>query len=277
MLLARPERISGFDPPLVEDLRSSLAGKRGALLEIAGRDSIAAALTAARSGAYDLFIPTIVYTGTEYGDWETVLSHAASLSAGLKDTGVEVFERTVLLGSPAWWHAACGRYIDLLFNRYGLSTSCVACHMYLHAARVPLALETGAGAIITGERLAHDDRFKLNQLGPALEAYAGVLKSLGVLLDMPLMNTGEGRAVENLVGDWRESERQMACVLEANYRDAGGGMRVEEASLAAYLDEFLIPFTARVLGLFPGGGSAAPGRPDYEGTAREILTWRSGT
>jgi hypothetical protein len=269
--------VSGFDPPLVNSLRSSLAGRKGALIEIAGRDSIAAAVAAARTGSYELFIPTIVYTGTEHGDWETVLSHAASLPERLAGTGVEIFERAIVIGSPAWWHAACGRYLDLLNTRYGFSGVCVACHMYLHAARVPLARETGAGAIIAGERLAHDGRLKLNQLEPALEAYAHLLADHGVTLDMPLAGIDDGRLVQELVGEWPESERQMSCVFEANYRDGLGGLSFEEGRLTAYLEEFLVPFTARVLDAFRADGNATPVRPDYDDIAREVITGRSGS
>ena len=44
-----------------------------AIAEIAGRDSIAAVIQACEIRAIRAIVPTIAYTGTEYGDWKTPL------------------------------------------------------------------------------------------------------------------------------------------------------------------------------------------------------------
>ena len=88
---------------------------------------------------------------------------------------------------------------------------------------------------------------------------------------MPLRDMAEGSRVEELVGPWPEADRQMSCVLESNYRDAGGGLRFDEAALRRYLEEFLVPFTVEVLDRFAAG----EGPPDYAAVAKEIITRRS--
>jgi hypothetical protein len=80
IVFSKPERIAGFDPGLTARLRRDTANGKVALVEIAGRDSVAAGVKAASSGSYDFLVPTIVYTGTEYGDWSNVLSNARALA-----------------------------------------------------------------------------------------------------------------------------------------------------------------------------------------------------
>ena len=257
MLLSRPERIAGFDRGLEGRLRGEIGGGRAALVEIAGRDSVAAAVEAARSGCYDTLIPTIVYTGTEYGSWDRVLGNASLLS---REVGGRVtVTGTVVLGSPAWWNALAMRFAAVMQRLYGLEPACVACHMYLHAARVPFARAVGARAVVAGERLYHDGRRKLSQLEPALAAYGEVLARAGVPLEVPLKDVRDGRLVERILGEeWAESEGQLRCVLEGNYRDASGEVLGRAADVEAYLEEFLKPFTQRVLRSFEEVGA-----PDY--------------
>jgi len=266
ILLAKPERIIGFDDSLTARLRSRVGSGNAALVEIAGRDSVAAAVLAA-SSSYDILIPTVVYTGTEYGNWEVVLENTRLLRDLLRDReGVVEVEEPVLLGSPRWWHAAGGRFARVLEERYRFSTTCVACHMYFHAARVPFAREIGATAVVAGERLVHGKRLKLNQVGAALDSYIAVLERAGVVLDLPLKDTEDSSHVEELVGPWGESEKQMRCVLESNYRDMSGEFGVTENELDAYLEEFLEPVFSRVLSEFNDGGT-----PDYLAVVEDIL------
>ena len=88
---------------------------------------------------------------------------------------------------------------------------------------------------------------------------------------MPLRDMEEGSRVEEIVGPWPEADRQMSCVLEANYRDTEGGLRVDEAALRRYLEEFLFPFTVEVLDRFAAGENP----PDYAAVAEETITGRS--
>lgn len=255
-------------------MRSNIGNRTAALIEMAGRDSVAAAVSAAGSGAYSVLVPTIVYTGTEYGHWEVALENARSLTGRLAGIpGVEVASEPVLLGSPRWWHASAGRYTGELTRRYGFDPTCIACHMYLHAARAPLAREIGARAIVAGERLLHDARVKLNQTGSVLDGYAAVLADVGLKLDLPLRELDEGRRIEALVGEWHESERQMLCVLESNYRDADGNVTFTDGGIERYLEEFLVPFTRRVLADFSLGVASV----DYAGIANLLIAERSNS
>lgn len=268
ILLAKPERIATFEPRFIERLSTAIGDRKSALVEIAGRDSIAAGIVAGRSGDYDALVPAIVYTGTLHGNWELALGNARALAAGLTDHGdVKVLE-PVVLGSPRWWHASAGRYSGELARIFGFSATCVACHMYFHAAKVPLAHALGTGGIIAGERLSHDGRLKLNQLEPSLAAYSSVLESRGVELVMPLRDVSEGKHIEEIVGPWSESAHQLMCVMEGNYRDAGDEMAFDAGALDDYLERYLVPFTRLVLDSFDEDET----EPDYLSIATEVTS-----
>lgn len=249
--------------------------QRTALIEIAGRDSMAAGLLAAKSGRYDVMVPTIVYTGSEYGDWKAEVENARALAAHLRDVhGINAPIEPVALGSPRWFHAVSGRFLSELYGLYGFSGTCVACHMYCHAVRVPLAKEVGAGAVISGERLEHDGHLKINQLSPVLDAYAEVLSGSGIKLDSPLVNLSRGEDIQEIVstapGISDGDSFQTGCVLSSNYRDLEGRINYAEERLDSYLRQFLVPATVRILELISTGVEPV----DYVGIAGEIISER---
>jgi hypothetical protein len=61
-----------------------------AILEIAGRDSIAAAIQFTRQEGITDLIPTYVYTGTEFGPWSAVRDAVNRLEKRLQ--GVRIHE-----------------------------------------------------------------------------------------------------------------------------------------------------------------------------------------
>ena len=222
-----------------------------AVVELAGRDSVAAALA---SPPLTAALPTFVYTGTEYGD-PAVLLHNLVLLRNRLAGSTELLEPLVL-GSPRWWAALCGRYATPLFRRYGFSFTCVGCHMYLHAVRVLLAARLGLKTVIAGEREKHGKRVKINQVPAALDAYARMAGRYGVELRMPLRGVAEEEEMERLVEGWGEGERQRLCVLAGNYLEWGGGpdMRRALPALEGYIEEFLLPVTLAVMDSLLSGG-----------------------
>jgi hypothetical protein len=217
-----------------------------AVVEMAGRDSVAAALKAAREVGYRHLLPTYVYTGSEYGDWQTVPDAVACLAAGLP--AETELHPLLVLGWPRLWQALCGRFVGELTHRLGLSTICPGCHLYLHMARAPLARALGNAPVIAGERESHDGRLKLNQLGVSLDAYQRAMAGLGLELTLPLRYLEQGGEITRILGDdWPEGGRQMACVLSGNYLDPEGNLSFEPAALSAYLDKFALPLATASL------------------------------
>lgn len=254
----KPERIIGIiDDYMPQAEVKRLEGKPGlAIVELAGRDSVAAALAAVEQRGLDTLLPTYVYTGSEHGPFSWVREALARLASRLP-VGVKLLEPLVL-GSPGFWHALNGRLLGELNRRYGLSPACVGCHLYLHAARIPLARHFGAGGngvpIISGERESHDNKIKLNQIAPALDAYAGLCSEFGVELMLPIRQVSDGARIEEILGlAWPEDGEQLSCVLSGNYRGCDSEVDYDPAALTAFLSEFALPLTRQVITAYLAG------------------------
>ncbi|RJP33019.1 MAG: hypothetical protein C4536_04675 [Actinobacteria bacterium] len=256
----RPDRVIGLSRGDIVD--------GCAVVEMAGRDSIAATVLLAREGGLRQVLPTVACTATEYGDVAALPANVERLRRLLKPLGVEVLE-PVVLGSPMWWRATVGRVNAVLSRLYGPWHICVGCHMYLHAVRAPLAWETGIIRQVGGERLQHKGRVKINQIRPAVEAYRNVLCDFGIGLELPLLELDDEEAILSLAGDWEEGEGQPGCVLSGNYRDLDGGVSYKEDRLLPYLDDYLVPVTTRILASLREGEKAG-----YDAIVRKVLAER---
>ena len=246
-LAEKPEMAMGYPPGLVEEILSATEGKTPALLEIAGRDSIAAALAAAEKEDAHILVPTIAYTGTEFGDWEAVLGNVGALGSLLEEKNV-LLTAPVILGSPHWWWALATRFAGRLGSVFGFCTFCLACHMYLHTVRIPLALELGAKVIVAGERESHGGKIKVNQVRPALEAYQNICSEFGLELRFPLQGIEGEEELSAILGEgWREGEHQLQCVMRANYRGVEGEVLFSEEQVIQYLNDYLVPSARAVV------------------------------
>jgi hypothetical protein len=257
--------LPGHDDKVVGQYHGEPPGTGCALVEVAGRDSIAAAIALAEKKAVRFLLPSLAFTGTEYGGTGALLYNVERLRRLAEPLGVEVAE-PVVLGSPRWWRATIGRANAVLSRAYGPWHICVGCHMYLHAVRVPLAWETGIVRLVGGERLRHGGKIKINQTHPAVEAYRGVLAESGIELMLPLLEIDDEDAIRSLTGDWREGEGQPDCVLSGNYRDMGGRVSYDDDLFLSYLDEYLMPVTRAILLSLRERGEA-----DYDALVAEVL------
>lgn len=209
------------------------------IVEIAGRDSIAAALAYPPAAA---MLPTVVYTGTEFGDPAVLLDNVDLLRERL--AGRALLLDPLVLGSPRWWAEVNGRPLAMLQRAFGNPFICVGCHMYLHAVRVLLALRLGVPTIVSGERELHRGRVKYNQSPPALDAYVEMAGRYGVALSQPLRFLDDEDELERLTGAWPEGGRQRGCVLSGNEGRPGSE---EPAGLRHYLRDYLLPLTHRFI------------------------------
>jgi len=211
-----------------------------AIVEIAGRDSIAAALEATRKRDLQALLPTIAYTGTEFGNWEVPFKKVYMLKEELSEKGAKVFD-PVLLGAPRFWWRLCGRYVTHLFERFGFYSPCVGCHLYLHALRIPLARKIDCSVVIGGEREFHEERIKINQIGVALDVYISFVEKFGIELLLPLRHVRKSRDIESIISKrWEEGAEQLGCVLSKNYLDIDGSVVYSESDIKRFFNEFAI-------------------------------------
>jgi hypothetical protein len=238
----KPELITTFPRwMLSKALEKELRDTAGlAIVEIAGRDSIAAALEATRKRDFKALLPTIAYTGTEFGDWETPFKKTDLLKEALSEKGLKVFAPLVL-GAPRLWWRLCGRYTTHLFKAFGFYSPCVGCHLYLHALRIPLAKKIKCSVIIGGERESHEGRIKINQISVALDAYVSFARTFDIELFLPLRKIAKNEHIETIIDQpWEEGTEQLECVLSKNYVDRKGDVVYSERAIKRFFSEFAI-------------------------------------
>lgn len=222
---------------------------------IAGRDSVAAIVASVREGELTTILPTSVATGTEYGDLQAPLRAVGVLRATL-DGEADVLD-PVRLGSPRLWAALNGRFAAEMASRYGLYSPCLACHLYVHLARIPLAWALGGAPVITGERETHDGRMKLSQTRLSIDAETRVLAFAGVELLTPVRECS-GEQIEELVPSWAEGDEQLRCVHSSNFQLLDGSVPLDESSYRRYLAEFFEPAGRAIVDAWRDGHEEPP-------------------
>lgn len=240
ILVNKPELIIDFPKWMlpkatIDEIRES---EHFAIAEIAGRDSIAATIRACEILHFQGILPTIAYTGTEYGNWNFPLKGIDILKDRFRSKDVKIYD-PVILGSPKFWWTLCGRYSIHLFKKFGFYSNCIGCHLYFHAIRVPLSKKLKCKFIIGGERESHDGKIKINQIKIALDAYINFIKRFDIELFLPLRHMKSGETVESIIGQkWGEGEQQLECVLSKNYQDMNGSISIDEIAIQRFFDEF---------------------------------------
>lgn len=262
----KPECVSDIPlwmlpPDRVEAFRST---KRLAIVEIAGRDSMAAAMKAVEEEGFTDLLPTYAYTGTEYGAWSSVGDAVKRLVERLPQIRVHPL---LVIGSPRFWQALNGSFMSELIAAYGVFSPCIGCHLYLHSVRIPLAVSLGRIPIISGERESHDHTIKINQIGEALSRYEGLAAEFGVRLLLPLRHILEGDRIGEILGiPWEEGKEQLGCVLSGNYRGVDGSVSMTGGEVARYLDGFACPATRKIIAAYAKGQV-----PDHLKIAARVL------
>ena len=216
------------------------------IVEIAGKDSIAAAVAEGNSRRFSGMLPTVAYTGTQYGDWEAPFRAVEELRKRLSSE-VRLYP-PVVLGSPELWRDLCGKGLYQWQKRYGFASPCAACHLYFHVLRVPLAGHLGSSAIIGGERVSHDGRIKLSQVALSLDIFRNFLGRYGMELLMPLRDVKETSEINRILGgDYGEGAEQLRCVLSGNYAGEDGEVFFREEAVKAFLEKYALPRAERWL------------------------------
>ncbi|HEY3373584.1 MAG TPA: hypothetical protein VGK02_00775 [Candidatus Aquicultor sp.] len=250
-----------------------------AIGEIAGRDSIAALITACQTHAVKVILPTAVYTGTEYGDWDVINGNLEVLKERLG--GDCTVLDLIVLGNPSLWAALNGRYSTVLFDRHGMFSPCLACHLYMHLCRVPLSLALGKAPIISGERDLHQGCIKLSQTASTIDAERDILAHAGITLLLPVRDIDDNAQIEAIVGSgWKQGQRQLKCVHSGNFKNIDGTVPYDEAVHRRYLDEFLIPCGRVIIDVWlknsVGERNYIPAI-DYRAIIKNVITLQGGT
>ncbi len=266
LFLTKPECIINFPERLLppEKIGEYQDMSHLAMVEIAGRDSVAAAIKGVEENEFTDLVPTYAYTGTEYGPWSNMERAVRRLAERLPHTRVH---DPLVMGSPGFWQALNGRFISELISRYGFYTPCVGCHLYLHSVRIPLALSLQNIPIITGERERHNGDIKINQTSEALDFYQRMADLFNIELLMPLRHINEGKQIEEILGfEWHQGEEQLHCVLSGNYRMLNNKEVFKDQNVRGFLENFAVPCSKEIIESYVSGDI-----PDHISIAARIL------
>jgi hypothetical protein len=267
LLSEKPDRLFPLDDMQVKALRD-MPGL--AIGEMAGRDSVAAILTALESDDVSAVLPVAVYMGAEYGDWQGFEENAAFVRRMAQERWQKPVFDLVWLGSPSLWRALNGRYITEIVQRFGSYSPCLACHFYLHASRIPLAKQLGASVVIGGDREVHNGRIKINQTPVAIDAYLRLFQRFGLELREPLRHLADVADLDQALGDaWPGGSPQPDCLFSGNYDRVDGSRHWSGADVSDHLGRFIYPMLEKVI------AAHIDQQPiDYLQTAGEILSNR---
>lgn len=247
--MQKANRVSKAGKWFSAELKQKLQQQRNlAIGEVAGRDSAAAIMKAASFDSIDAILPTIAYTGTEYGSLQTVFANASLIKERVESNYKKRFYDVVLLGDAELWWALNGRFLSVLLEKFSFYSPCIGCHLYMHLVRVPLAKELNCQKIISGERIKHDNQIKINQTSIVLDAYKEILQDFGIEMIFPLREIISGSEINALVGgNWNEDDKQLKCVFRGNYKLLNDEVFYQEHKVKKYLNEFIIPVGKKIL------------------------------
>jgi hypothetical protein len=264
--LNKPEQVIDFPEWLlsekhVGDYRSL---DRAAIVEIAGRDSIAAAVASVEKQRFTDFIPVYAYTGTEFGQWENVIQAVQRLSHRLPDVRVHPL---IVMGSPKFWRAINGRFVSDLYLRFGFYSPCPGCHLYLHAVRIPLARKLGGIPVISGERELHTGMVKINQTPEALDFYLDFADQFEIRLLFPLRHISSGDEIERIIGfPWKRGKDQLDCVISQNYKTIDNTKEISSSEIKHFFHQFAGPAARSIVSSYISGKV-----PEHNTIAGDIL------
>ena len=262
----KPEQVIDFPDWMLSDDQIALYRQleKPAIVEIAGRDSVAAAIKIADENDFTDLIPVYAYTGAEYGAWGSVEQAVARLASRLPRVRIHPL---IIVGSPEFWRALNGRYMAELISRYGFFSPCPGCHLYLHVIRFPLAIKLGHMPIISGERESHSGQVKINQTGDALDFYLDMAAQFDIRLLFPLRHIEQSAEIEDILQiPWEKGKEQLGCTFSGNYRLHNGAVASSSKQVNRFFAEFAIPTARKIIKAYVQGEI-----PDAMAVARQIL------
>lgn len=220
------------------------------IAELAGKDSVAAIHKFMRTHHDSKIIPSIAYTRTEYGGFDSYFKSLEYLKKFAVKCNVTV-EELHNLSDERLWNIFCVKYQYQLHQKFGFYTPCIMCHMYTHLLRMPLCYQYGAAGIITGERTVHGDKVKINQHPRTLECFKKLIDYSGLKLIQPVVTMKDTGEVDREIGNQEivTHANDTKCILSGNLN----GYIIDEMMLQKFLDEYIYKIGIYIIDAFRAG------------------------
>ena len=193
------------------------------IVDVAGKDSYAALakyLEENNSNEVIKIIPIVVKVPSEYGSHEVLQSSFEKFKNEISNTYSVEFSETIFIEEPVLWHYLNGRFIAEYIKKYDFYSPCCGCHIYLHSIRAYIAKKLNIKTIISGERLSHGNKIKLNQLDTSIQCHSKILKEFGINHIQPVLNISDSLDIDKIVNKFilANDLYHYKCVFSSNYR-----------------------------------------------------------
>ncbi len=219
------------------------------IAEIAGRDSIAAIITALNKYNIKKIFPTAIFHSGLYGDLSIASRNVNFLKKFTihKEINCEI-ETLISLDISTLFNSVILKTLTIIQKHYGFFTPCVSCHLLLHLMRVPIAKYLRVNRVITGERELHDKIIKINQKGEILELFKSLLKNQEIELIQPIRKISIGREISTILGEnWSNEEEQYNCIFSGSYTDENGELIHNSKDLIMQINDFYYPLFLEIV------------------------------
>lgn len=229
---------------------------RLAIGEISGFKGLESTFFSLSKKRPDAFLPTISYTGTEYGEWKDFKEILKYIKKTIeKNLRIYVAE-PLLLGAPNFWWALNGRFANELQERFGFYCQCYGCRLYSFALRVPLSKRINAKFLIPSNIETKND-YKIYNSPQAIKYYNSLMSSFGIELWYAHLSKFQNKEMTetfNLHEQQQENGDGLHCILEDNYRNLEGSFRTPQ-NINRFFETFAIPATAKILSRILSGAN----------------------
>ncbi len=223
---------------------------RPVLGHVSGVESFGVLYESLKHMKADALVLMIAYTGTGYGEHRTLWQEVQVLKSTIEKALHIYCTEPVVIGSPQFWRALNGRFVQELISRYNFYCPCFGCRLYLCALTVPLCKTLNIETVVSGN-------ISMNAGGDyatnTIQYYcAHLLSNFGITL---LYRTIDYKDNDKILTEFIKSQPGMGveqheecghCMFHKNVQLLNG--RCEEpANLPEFFERFLIPACAKII------------------------------
>ncbi|MFC1591893.1 hypothetical protein ACFL43_05170 [Thermodesulfobacteriota bacterium] len=202
----------------------------------------------------DAFVPTLSYTGTEYGSWNLLAKDLQKFKKQVQRQLSIYVAGPIVLGAPEFWWALNACFSSTVFERFGFFGHCFGCRLYACALRIPLCKLLDARAVITGEMKLCGTAPVSDAMTTASKYYRSLLTSFGVELWHPELRAAAQHDPDENPEQGSSSGSCLRCVIEGNASAADAQSTAEPDALALFFESYAIPAAAKIISRTLAGG-----------------------
>ncbi|MCX8043070.1 MAG: hypothetical protein N3B18_02980, partial [Desulfobacterota bacterium] len=191
----------------------------------------------------DAFVPTIAYTGTEYGLWDG-LYRACKKFTKTVEIQLHIYcTDPVILGAPSFWRALNGAYETRLRRCFKMPCMCLGCRLYACAVRIPLCKTIDAHSFIW----LHDGQYNGCGVpgGKELYHYCRIfMKGFGIEL---IADASQNQTTDALYSPQEKELPLLQCIIAHDTNDPWLEQRAAPGFQAKFFEGYAIPAVAHIV------------------------------